>query len=103
MMSNPEIAALQSAIAHLHGCDSVWVESVPVQEFHDGQLVWEGIVDVFNLQGHATASRAYAWSHAQDGTTKRRYVAVLHVPPVDSPAAAVRAAIVQEHRSGDKT
>lgn len=47
---------------------------------------------VFELTGHPTATRAYAWS-------KRRFFAVLHQPPVDSPQAAVRAAIVAEHRS----
>ena len=41
--------------------------------------------------------RAYAWAHESDAGG-RRYVAVLHVPPVDSPRAAVRAAIVQEAR-----
>jgi hypothetical protein len=54
-------------------------------------------VDTFDLEGHPEATRCYAWSHiTHEGKT--RYVAVLHVPPVDSPQAAVRAAIVQEHR-----
>ena len=41
-------------------------------------------------------SRCYAWSHAIEGSEKRRFVAVLHEGPVDSTQAAVRAAIVQE-------
>lgn len=93
-----ESRALIEAIRHLHGCDSVWVESVPVQELWEGKPVWEGVVDIFNLEGHPTATRACAWFHAQEGTAKRRYVAVLHIPPVDSPVAAVRAAIVAENR-----
>ena len=52
---------------------------------------------MFDLIDHPTTTRAYAWSHAQGGTTKRRYVAVLHQGPVDSPQTAVRAAIVPEH------
>ena len=44
------------------------------------------------------ASRCYAWSHAVDEGDKRRYVAVLHEGQVDSPQAAVRAALVQEQR-----
>jgi hypothetical protein len=34
------------------------------------------------------------------GSTKRRSYAMLHVPPISSPADAVRAAIVEEHRRG---
>jgi hypothetical protein len=28
--------------------------------------VWEGIVEVFDLLGHATASKVYAWAHDTD-------------------------------------
>jgi len=31
---------------------------------------------------------------------KRRFFAVLHIPPITGPREAVRAAIVAEHRSG---
>ena len=42
--------------------------------------------------------RAYAWSYERpDG--KRRFFAVLHMPPVASPRDAVRAAIVAEQRA----
>jgi hypothetical protein len=75
------------------------MESVPVKEFFQGQTVWEGVVQVFNLRGHPTAKRCYAWSHATTGE-KRRFVAVLHQGPVDSPEKAVRAAIVQEYGEG---
>lgn len=34
-----------------------------------------------------------------EGSDKRRFFAVLHKPPVTSPAEAVRAAIVAENRS----
>ncbi|MDO8751873.1 MAG: hypothetical protein Q7K03_12150 [Dehalococcoidia bacterium] len=86
---------LKEAIRNLHGCDSTWIESAPVKETFQGQTVWEGTVQVFDLIGHPTAKRCYAWSHATKGT-KRRFVAVLHQGPVDSPEKAVRAAIVQE-------
>ena len=61
--------------------------------------MWEGIVEVFELHGHPKAARAYAWSHESDGQKKRKHVTVLHVEPITSAAAAVRAAIVQEFRS----
>lgn len=97
MGDTAEIEALRNAIRHLHGCDSNWVGTVPIREEFQGQVVWDGEVEVFDLIGHPTASRAYAWSHATEGT-KRRYLAVLHEPPVDSPREAVRAAIVAEMR-----
>jgi hypothetical protein len=50
------------------------------------------------MTGHPTATRAYAWSSPIEGSTKQRFFAVLHQPPVDSPQAAVRAAIVAEHK-----
>ena len=34
-------------------------------------------VHVFDLAGHPTATRAYAWSSPIEGSTKRRFVAVL--------------------------
>jgi hypothetical protein len=86
------VDALRDAIKHMHGCDSKWVESVPVNETFRGQAVWHSEVQVFDLVGHATAKRAYAWSHETEGG-KRRFVAVLGVPPVDGPVTAVRAAI----------
>lgn len=97
-MAEVPIEALRQAIRDLHGCDSTWVESVEVRELFEGQPVWEGYVQVFDLRGHPMATRCYAWSHTVDDSDKRRFVVVLHQPPVDSPAAAVRAAIVQQHR-----
>jgi hypothetical protein len=60
--------------------------------------VWEGVVHVFDLEGHPTATRAYAWSSAIEGSDKRRYYAVLGIGPIKTPLDAVRAAIVMEHR-----
>jgi len=96
MTAPEEIAELQRAILKLHGADSVHVESVPVRETFQGQTVWDGVVEVFDLPSHK-AGKAYAWSHEGD-SGGRRYVAVLHAPPVDSPQKAVQAAAVAEFR-----
>jgi hypothetical protein len=72
--------------------------TVPVKEILAGSTVWEGVVHIFNLTGNPSADRAYAWSYElSDG--KRRFFSVLHIGPIDSPVAAVRAAIVAEHRA----
>ncbi len=98
MMPETLVKALKEAIRNLHNCDSTWIESVSVTETFQGETVWNGVVEVFELHGHPSAARAYAWSHAVDDSENRRFVAVLHQEPVDSPEAAVRAAIVQEQR-----
>jgi hypothetical protein len=91
------LTALQDAIRHMHGCDATWVESVPVTETLSGETVWDGEVQVFALHGHPGAERAYAWSYATEGT-RRKFVAVLGVGPVQDAATAVRASIVAESR-----
>jgi hypothetical protein len=95
-----EASQLQYAVQSMHGCAAQLAQSVPVSEVHQGVTGWEGIVHVFNLSGHPAATRAYAWSSPIDGSDKRRFFAVLHQGAVKSPADAVRAAIVAEHKSG---
>ena len=97
----PEVSAeaLQGVIRYLHGCGSQFVAPVPVTETFNGETIWDGVVQVFDLIGHPLAERAYAWSYATEGPENRRFVVVLHEGPVDSPQAAVRAAMATEYRS----
>ena len=101
-MIERETDQLKRAIESQHGGAATMVQSVPVQETFSGQTVWEGVVHIFDLAGHPKATRAYAWSSPIEGSEKRRFFAVLHIPPITSPRDAVRAAMVAEHRS-DKT
>ena len=89
---------LKIAVERLHNCKSKWVESFPVKETFEGQTVWDGTVQVFDLIDHPTAKRCYAWSYVVDDSGKRTFFAVLHQGPVDSPENAVKAAIVSEHK-----
>ncbi len=89
---------LRIAVEGMHHCSAHLAQSVPVKETHGLSTVWEGIVHVFDLEGHPKAKRAYAWSSPVEGSDRRKFFAVLHVPPVTSPLEAVRAAIVAEHR-----
>lgn len=99
-MASAEVTTneLKRAVESQHGCKATLAQSVPVKETFGGKTVWEGIVHVFRIQGHPKATTAYAWSSPIEGSDKRRFFAVLHVPPITSPAEAVRAAIVAEHR-----
>lgn len=93
------IDELRDVIHRLHGTTSTHVESVPVKEVFQGQTVWDGIVEVFDLHDHPKTHRAYAWSHDTDNPKRpKRHVTVLHIPPAVSPQTAVRAAIIKEFR-----
>ena len=69
-------------ISQLHGCDSTWLESVPVVETFQGATVWDGDVEVFKAN-HPEAQTAYAWSDS-DGN----FTAVLGIPPATDPRNA---------------
>jgi len=90
---------LRDVIRRLHGVESTHVASVPVKETFQGRTVWDGVVEVFDLIGHPSATKLYAWSHATDDPDNpQRHVTVLHSHPITSPLLAVRAAIIQEFR-----
>jgi hypothetical protein len=94
------IEELRDVILHLHGAKATHVESVPVKEMFQGETVWDGIVEVFDLHGHSTAIWIYAWTHdTDDPENPKRYVTVLHGHPIISARDAVKAVIVQEFRN----
>ena len=99
MVIDVDTNQLKQAVENMHGGTATLAQSVPVSERFEGKTVWEGVAHVFELAGNPKATRAYAWSSPIKGSTKRRFFAVLHQPPIDSPQAAVRAAIIQEHRA----
>ena|ERR1700737_1418042 len=98
-MIEVEADQLREAVEHTHGGSATLVQALPVKETFEGATVWEGIVHVFALDGHPKATRAYAWSSPIKGSDKRRFFAVLHIPPIMSPLDAVRAAIVAEQKT----
>ena len=91
-MNELPVSEFEKAILATHGSAARLCSRSVVRELFKGAIAWEGDVLVFELQDHPTATQCYAWS--VDG----RVTAVLHESPVDSPRAAVRAAIVAKHR-----
>ena len=79
----------QRAILQAHGARSQLITRERVVEKVEGETVWEPEVLVFAIKDNPTAHLCYAWE--VDG----QVTAVLHEGTVDSPAAAVRAAIRQ--------
>jgi len=92
------VAVLVGAMRELHGCHSRLVAAVPVLPQHYGQTAGEGEVQVIDLIGHASGQRADVWSHETEGGWST-LLAVFYIAPVDSPAAAVPAAIVDDHQA----
>ena len=97
-MPGTNIEQLKQAVESQHGGKATPTDSVSVKETFHGRAVWEGVVHVFDLDNHPSATIAYAWSSPIEGSTKRRHFAVLHLGGIRSPQDAVRAAIVAEHR-----
>ena len=95
-----EIEELRALILRIHDAEATHVKSVPVTETFEGHTLWDGTVEVFDLNDHPKANRVYAWSHdTDDPFNPKRHVTVLHIGPLTSPQTAVQAAIMQEIRS----
>jgi hypothetical protein len=97
---NPDyIARLKKAIRDLHGCDSEHVETISVHEQFQGQTVWRGEVEAFEIRGHPKAARCYAWSSwLESGGTREEFFAVVQSPPIVTAVDAVRASLATETR-----
>jgi len=103
MPNEPDDVSPEELARHvqaMHGAPAKFIEAVEVHEkMPDGKTtVWEGAVKVFALTGHPSgATRAYAWSYETTGG-KRRFHAVLGLPPVDGPVMAVKTAMYAEDK-----
>ncbi len=99
-MTEVATSELRRHVEQLHGCRAEYRESVAVREEFQGQVAWEGRVHIFSLYGHIDdAASCYAWSWPVEDSETQRFYAVLHTPEIDTPAKAVRAAIVSDHQA----
>jgi hypothetical protein len=81
------ITELKDAIREVHGCETLYVNTVHVTKTLSADPNWDGLVKVFELIGHPEAKRCYAWSY-RDGKTTRSMTA-LEIPPTTSPDLAI--------------
>lgn len=102
-MQEVPISQLKQAVEGLHSCTATHVNQEHVTETFQGETVWDGDVYVFALEGHPKASVCYAWSAPVEGSERRRFFAVLQLPPVVTPRDAVRASIVEAYRDAQDT
>ena len=86
------IENLGKAIAAMHECRCEHFGTEHVREKHDGQLIWEGDVEIFQLDGHPEAKIAYGWGwRGEDGSVD--YIGILSLPPIKSAKESVQAAL----------
>ena len=91
------LAQVQVAVSQFKNCAPTCFKPVPVRKVFRGETIWQGDVEVFDLQGHPKAKHAYAWGHLDGKHDQRtRFVAVLEIPPVDSAQKAVQVQIVKD-------
>ena len=89
------IREMQNVIRFQHGCLSTHVASIPLTHQVNGKIVWQGEVEIFDLQDHPIAKRCFAFA-GRDSYNKEHLIAVLEHCPVDSPRSAVRAGLVAQ-------
>jgi hypothetical protein len=87
-----DLDQLKLAVERTAGCKITDVHSEKLVECFKGEMVWDGVVHVFELEGHQRAKRCYAWK-SENEHGHEQIATVLEIPPVDSAQAAVRAAI----------
>ena len=95
------VAAARQAVERLHNCTATYKESVGVREEFRDQIAWEGMVEVFDVD-HPDTDTCYAWSFPVEDSDRRKFYAVLKIPPIDSPERAVRASIVKDYRDAQE-
>jgi hypothetical protein len=73
----------------LHNCGATWVKSVPVHEVFKGKTVWNGDVEVYDLNGHPKAKRCYGWTFGEP----EEFITILELPPVTDAQSAVKVGV----------
>lgn len=96
-MQSLNIDVLAQVIESQHGAKGAFHQSVKVAKWSGNPSSWDGMVHVFNITGHATARRAFAWSSPIAGSQGSRYFAVLQSNRVKTPHDAARAAAAAIH------
>ena len=71
------------------------VETVPVLETFEGETIWDGEVEVFDVPEFPNADRVFAWAYDDDNGEQQ--VTVAQIPPATSPENAVKAYIVSQY------
>ena len=90
---------LKSAIERQHGATAhlAYIDALPTT-LRAGPIR-DGIVFVFDLEGHPEAKRAYGWASPVGNGDERPFHVVLQVPPITSVQDAVRSVTLAGNQS----
>jgi hypothetical protein len=86
------LSLMEASIRQKLKCHITHWKTVPVHERLAEKTIWQGNIEVFELEGHAEAKKCYAWFYYEQGKSVR-YVVVLESRLVKSPEEAVKSAI----------
>jgi hypothetical protein len=68
------------------------ITSTPVIEVFDGSLMWEGVVETFDVACNPNVKRCYGFSYREDDTLT--YATIAETDEVNSPEMAVKSFVV---------
>jgi hypothetical protein len=86
------------ALRQLYGCDAHFNSTVAVSIPLRGRAPWRGSVHVFDISGHPSAKRGYAWPRRVNARTTVIHT-VLENASVIAPEHAVRAVLGRRLRT----
>ncbi|MEP7149639.1 MAG: hypothetical protein ABI857_12230 [Acidobacteriota bacterium] len=89
------IEQLKELIEQEYGTTAKHVETVSVHETFNGETIWDGEVEVFDVPEFSDADRVFAWMF--EGDAGQQQVTVAQIPPATSPENAVKAYIVSQY------
>jgi predicted nuclease with TOPRIM domain len=92
------IENLRRLIERGYNCKARHSSSTPVLETFNGETVWDGVVETFEVDGYPTVSRCYAFQFVQNDQPEIK--TVLGVAGIDSPLKALRFALAVQARGG---
>jgi hypothetical protein len=63
------------------------------------KLTGKGVVEVFDLIGHAKAKRCYGWTYGEP----EQFITVLEIPPVVDAQSAVKVGVAHQIKKARRT
>jgi hypothetical protein len=91
-----DISEILRLIEREHSCSATAAASIPLTQVIGRTTWWWGMVEVFDLYGHPSASRCYAW---RPHPKSRGFVTMLKTGGISSVEEAVQAWLHAARRS----
>jgi hypothetical protein len=89
------IERLKEIIEREYSTTAKHVETVPVHEIFEGETIWDGEVEVFEVPEYSEGDRVFAWAFEDDNCEQQ--ITIAQIPPATTPENAVKAYIVSQY------